>query len=93
MIAIPDDDEKPSPTAEQEKNGVEPMETDKPSNGEAEGVKEREGEKEGGGEKKNPDEGEEAKSSSEAKTEGSEAKPVDSEVKGMKLVNFPLKTL
>uniref|UniRef100_A0A671WMF3 CHD subfamily II SANT-like domain-containing protein n=1 Tax=Sparus aurata TaxID=8175 RepID=A0A671WMF3_SPAAU len=47
VIAIPDDDEK-SPPAEQEakKNGEEPMETDKPSNGETESVKEKEGEKE-----------------------------------------------
>uniref|UniRef100_A0A3Q1H9G7 Chromodomain helicase DNA binding protein 4a n=1 Tax=Acanthochromis polyacanthus TaxID=80966 RepID=A0A3Q1H9G7_9TELE len=85
VIAIPDDDEK-SPTEEQEKkkNGEEPMETDKPSNGEAEGVKEKEREKEteGEAEKKSEEAAEETKSPSEAKTEGSEVKPEDSEVKG-----------
>ncbi|XP_030597519.1 chromodomain-helicase-DNA-binding protein 4-like isoform X2 [Archocentrus centrarchus] len=84
VIAIPDDDEK-SPSAEQEKkkkNGEEPMETDKPSNGETEGVKEK-GEKmeEGEGEKKSPGGGEETKVPSEAKTEESEVRPEDSEVK------------
>uniref|UniRef100_A0A3Q0SPQ5 Chromodomain helicase DNA binding protein 4a n=1 Tax=Amphilophus citrinellus TaxID=61819 RepID=A0A3Q0SPQ5_AMPCI len=84
VIAIPDDDEK-SPSAEQEKkkkNGEEPMETDKPSNGETEGVKEK-GEKmeEGEGEKKSPGGGEETKVPSEAKTEESEIRPEDSEVK------------
>uniref|UniRef100_A0A3Q1GCX9 Chromodomain helicase DNA binding protein 4a n=1 Tax=Acanthochromis polyacanthus TaxID=80966 RepID=A0A3Q1GCX9_9TELE len=63
VIAIPDDDEK-SPTEEQEKkkNGEEPMETDKPSNGEAEGVKEKEREKEteGEAEKKSEEKPEEA---------------------------------
>lgn len=92
MIAIPDDDEK-SPSAEQEakKNGEEPMETDKPSNGETESVKEKEGEKEkekekeeAEGEKKSPEGGEETKSPSEAKTESSEVKPEDAEVKGTK---------
>lgn len=75
MIAIPDDDEK-SPPAELEskKNGEEPMETDKPSNGEAESVKEKEAEKEG--EKKSPEGGE------EANTEGSEVKPENPELKG-----------
>lgn len=84
MIAIPDDDEK-SLSAEQEKkkNGEEPMETDKPNNGEAETVKEKDGEKkEGDSEKKSPEGGEETKSLLEAKTEGSEVKPEDSEVKG-----------
>ncbi|XP_031585288.1 chromodomain-helicase-DNA-binding protein 4a isoform X3 [Oreochromis aureus] len=83
VIAIPDDDEK-SPSAEQEKkNGEEPMETDKPSNGETEGVKEKEGEKmeEGEGEKKSPEGAAETKPPSEAKTEGSEVKPEDTEVK------------
>ncbi|XP_030267420.1 chromodomain-helicase-DNA-binding protein 4a isoform X3 [Sparus aurata] len=89
VIAIPDDDEK-SPPAEQEakKNGEEPMETDKPSNGETESVKEKEGEKEkekekeeAEGEKKSPEGGEETKSPSEAKTESSEVKPEDAEVK------------
>ncbi|XP_073318944.1 chromodomain-helicase-DNA-binding protein 4a isoform X7 [Pagrus major] len=88
VIAIPDDDEK-SPPAEQEdkKNGEEPMETDKPSNGETESVKEKEGEKEkekekeAEGEKKSPEGGEETKSPAEAKTEGSEVKPEDPEVK------------
>lgn len=83
MIAIPDDDEK-SPSAEPEKKNGEPMETDKPSNGETEGVKEKEGEKmeEGEGEKKSPEGAEETKPPSEAKTEGSEVKPEDAEVKG-----------
>ncbi|XP_026203770.1 chromodomain-helicase-DNA-binding protein 4-like isoform X2 [Anabas testudineus] len=83
VIAIPDDDEK-SPSAEQEKkkNGEEPMETDKPSNGEAESIKEKDGEKkEGDGEKKSPEGGDETKSPSETKTEGSEVKAEDSEVK------------
>uniref|UniRef100_A0A669EQZ9 Chromodomain helicase DNA binding protein 4a n=1 Tax=Oreochromis niloticus TaxID=8128 RepID=A0A669EQZ9_ORENI len=82
VIAIPDDDEK-SPSAEQEKkNGEEPMETDKPSNGETEGVKEKEGEKmeEGEGEKKSPEGAAETKPPSEAKTEGSEVKPEDTEL-------------
>ncbi|XP_029298724.1 chromodomain-helicase-DNA-binding protein 4-like isoform X2 [Cottoperca gobio] len=86
VIAIPDDDEK-SPAAEQEtkKNGEEPMETDKQSNGETESIKakedEKEKEKEGESEKKSPEGGEETKSTPEAKTEGSEVKPEDSEVK------------
>ncbi|XP_076609980.1 chromodomain-helicase-DNA-binding protein 4a isoform X2 [Chaetodon auriga] len=84
VIAIPDDDEK-SPAVEQEskKNGEEPMETDKPSNGEAESVKEKEEgkEKEGESEKKSSEGGEETKSPSEAKTEGSEVKAEDPEVK------------
>uniref|UniRef100_A0A7N8XA71 Chromodomain helicase DNA binding protein 4a n=1 Tax=Mastacembelus armatus TaxID=205130 RepID=A0A7N8XA71_9TELE len=80
VISIPDDDE--SPSAEQEKkNGEEPMETDKPSNGEAESVREGE-KKEGESEKKSPGGGDETKSPSEAKTEGSEVKPEDTEVKG-----------
>lgn len=82
MIAIPDDDEK-SPSVEQEKkkNGEEPMETDKQSNGEMEGVK---GEKmeEGEGEKKSPEGGEETKVPSEAKMVGSDVRPEDAEVKG-----------
>ncbi|XP_039675468.1 chromodomain-helicase-DNA-binding protein 4a isoform X5 [Perca fluviatilis] len=84
VIAIPDDDEKSPPAeAESKKNGEEPMETDKPSNGEAEGVKEKEAEKDGEAEKekKSPEEGEETKSPPEAKTEGSEVKPEDAEVK------------
>ncbi|XP_042362930.1 chromodomain-helicase-DNA-binding protein 4-like [Plectropomus leopardus] len=86
VIAIPDDDEK-SPPAEQESksNGEEPMETDKPSNGEAESAKDKEvekeeKEKEAESEKKSPEEGEETKTPPEAKTEGSEVKPEDSEV-------------
>ncbi|XP_056154917.1 chromodomain-helicase-DNA-binding protein 4a isoform X2 [Lampris incognitus] len=72
VIAIPDDDER-SPIAEQrikkeEKNGEEAMETDKPSNGEAD--KEKDGEKE----KESTEGGEETKSPPEAKTEGSEVK-------------------
>ncbi|KAK2830790.1 hypothetical protein Q5P01_018721 [Channa striata] len=82
VIAIPDDDEK-SPSAEQQekKNGEEAMETDKPSNGEAESSKEKDSEKkEGEGEKKSA-EREETKSPLEAKTEGSEVKSEDSEAK------------
>uniref|UniRef100_A0AAQ6AEU3 DNA helicase n=1 Tax=Amphiprion ocellaris TaxID=80972 RepID=A0AAQ6AEU3_AMPOC len=64
VIAIPDDDEK-SPTEEQDKkkNGEEPMEMDKPSNGEAEGLKEKEVEKEteGEAEKKSEEAAEETK--------------------------------
>uniref|UniRef100_A0AAX7TCE4 DNA helicase n=1 Tax=Astatotilapia calliptera TaxID=8154 RepID=A0AAX7TCE4_ASTCA len=72
------------PNTPQEKKNGEPMETDKPSNGETEGVKEKEGEKmeEGEGEKKSPEGAEETKPPSEAKTEGSEVKPEDAEVKG-----------
>ncbi|XP_074542359.1 chromodomain-helicase-DNA-binding protein 4a isoform X3 [Halichoeres trimaculatus] len=88
VIAIPDDDDdEKSPPAETEskKNGEEPMETDKPSNGEAESAKEKEGEKEekkeGEGEKKSPEGGEETKSPPEAKTEASEVKAEESEVK------------
>ncbi|XP_042291225.1 chromodomain-helicase-DNA-binding protein 4a isoform X1 [Thunnus maccoyii] len=91
VIAIPDDDEKSPPADQQQqqqqqeekkKNGEEPMETDKPSNGEAESTKEKEGEKEEGeSEKKSAEGGEETKSPAEAKTEGSEVKPEDSEVK------------
>ncbi|KAM7373649.1 hypothetical protein PAMP_008487 [Pampus punctatissimus] len=80
VIAIPDDDEK-SPSAEQEekkKNGEEPMETDKPSNGEAEVTKEKE---EGENEKRSAEGGEETKSPAETKTEGSEVKSEDPEVK------------
>uniref|UniRef100_A0A8C8A1R8 Chromodomain helicase DNA binding protein 4a n=1 Tax=Oryzias sinensis TaxID=183150 RepID=A0A8C8A1R8_9TELE len=43
-------------TSEQEKNGVEAMETEKPSNGDAESAKEKEAEKEGGDEKNLKDE-------------------------------------
>lgn len=77
MISIPDDDEK-SPSSEQEKNGEEPMEMTQPTNGEAECVKEKEAD----GEKKSSEEGDDSKSPSEAKTEGSEVKPEDVEVKG-----------
>uniref|UniRef100_A0A1A7Y3H4 Chromodomain helicase DNA binding protein 3 n=1 Tax=Iconisemion striatum TaxID=60296 RepID=A0A1A7Y3H4_9TELE len=82
VIAIPDDDEK-SPAEQEKKNGEEPMETDKPSNGEAESMKEKEGEKEGEAERKSPEGGEENKSS-EANTEGSEVKQEDSGVKDEK---------
>ncbi|XP_034560383.1 chromodomain-helicase-DNA-binding protein 4-like isoform X3 [Notolabrus celidotus] len=91
VIAIPDDDEKSPPAeAESKKNGEEPMETDKPSNGEAESAKEKEGEKEEKKEgekekeeeeKKSPEEGEETKSPVEEKTEGSEVKAEEAEVK------------
>ncbi|XP_063755463.1 LOW QUALITY PROTEIN: chromodomain-helicase-DNA-binding protein 4-like [Eleginops maclovinus] len=88
VISIPDDDEKtPSVEPEAKKNGEEPMETEKPSNGETESVKEKEGEKEGDkekegeSEKKSPEGGEETKSPAETKPEGSEVKPVDPEIK------------
>ncbi|KAK5883339.1 hypothetical protein CesoFtcFv8_019677 [Champsocephalus esox] len=90
VISIPDDDDDektPSAEPEAKKNGEEPMETDKPSNGETESVKEKEGEKQKEGEKegeskeKSPEEGEETKSPAEAKAEGSEVKPEDAEVK------------
>uniref|UniRef100_A0A8C2WGG0 CHD4 n=1 Tax=Cyclopterus lumpus TaxID=8103 RepID=A0A8C2WGG0_CYCLU len=90
VIAIPDDDDddddeedEKSPPAEPEskKNGEEPMETDRPSNGE----KEKEGEKEAESEMKSSEAGEETKSPSEAKTEGSEVKSEDPEVKGKTL--------
>ncbi|KAK5613971.1 choline dehydrogenase 4 [Crenichthys baileyi] len=81
VIAIPDDEK--SSSGEQEKNnGEEPMETNKPSNGEAESSNEKEGEKEGEGEKKSSEEGEENKPSADAKTEASEVKPEEPEVKG-----------
>uniref|UniRef100_A0A3P9IF57 Chromodomain-helicase-DNA-binding protein 4 n=1 Tax=Oryzias latipes TaxID=8090 RepID=A0A3P9IF57_ORYLA len=79
VIAIPDEGEK-SLTSEQEKNGVEAMETEKPANGDAESAKEKEAEKEGGDEK-SPEGKEETKPPAEAKTEGSEVKPGDSEMK------------
>lgn len=73
VIAIPDDDEKcPSEEDEDKKNGEEPMEVDKPSNGETD--------KDGENETKSPEGGEETKM--EAKTEGSEVKAEDPEVKG-----------
>uniref|UniRef100_A0A3Q2CC07 Chromodomain helicase DNA binding protein 4a n=1 Tax=Cyprinodon variegatus TaxID=28743 RepID=A0A3Q2CC07_CYPVA len=52
---------------QEKKNGDEPMETDKPSNGEAESVKEKEGEaeKDGEGEKKSSEGGEESKPSAD----------------------------
>lgn len=80
VISIPDDDEKsPSEQQEEKKNGEEPMETDKPSNGEAEnGEKEKDGE----GEKKSPGAEEEDKSPPETKTETSEVKAEEPEVKG-----------
>ncbi|XP_024920673.1 chromodomain-helicase-DNA-binding protein 4-like isoform X2 [Cynoglossus semilaevis] len=79
VISIPDDDEKsPSEQQEEKKNGEEPMETDKPSNGEAEnGEKEKDGE----GEKKSPGAEEEDKSPPETKTETSEVKAEEPEVK------------
>lgn len=73
VISIPDDDEKsPAPEQESKKNGEEPMETDKPSNGDSDEVKEKEAESE----KKSPEAAE------ETKTEGSEVKPEEPEVKG-----------
>ncbi|XP_047186277.1 chromodomain-helicase-DNA-binding protein 4a isoform X2 [Scophthalmus maximus] len=95
VIAIPDDDDdEKSPEAvtaateeeEKKKNGEEPMETDKPSNGEAESTKETDGEKEKEEEseekKKSPEGGEETKSPSEAKVDdGSEVKAEEPEVK------------
>uniref|UniRef100_UPI003AAC52FE chromodomain-helicase-DNA-binding protein 4-like n=2 Tax=Centroberyx gerrardi TaxID=166262 RepID=UPI003AAC52FE len=91
VIAIPDDDEKSPPAEpekkEEKKNGEEPMETDKPSNGEAESAKEKDGEKEKEKEKegenveKSAEGGEETKPPSEAKMEGSEVKPDETEPK------------
>nr|XP_019961662.1 PREDICTED: chromodomain-helicase-DNA-binding protein 4-like isoform X2 [Paralichthys olivaceus] len=91
VIAIPDDDEKSPPAVEEEekkKNGEEPMETDKPSNGEAESAKEKEKEdgteekeKEVESEKKSPEAAEDTKTPSEEKTEASVVKPEDVEVK------------
>ncbi|XP_029976288.1 chromodomain-helicase-DNA-binding protein 4a [Salarias fasciatus] len=104
VIAIPDDDEKSPTEAEQQEkknSSEEPMETDKPSNGEAESAKEKEKEKEGEAEdkeakegesdKKSPEGGEDTKSPSEAKTEGSEVKAEDSEVKEEKKEEKPEK--
>ncbi|XP_047240264.1 chromodomain-helicase-DNA-binding protein 4a isoform X3 [Girardinichthys multiradiatus] len=82
VIAIPDDEEKSSSGEQEKKNGEEPMETNKPSNGEAESSKEKEDEKEGEGEKKSSEEGEENKPSADAKMEASEVKPEEPEVKG-----------
>ncbi|XP_023200700.1 chromodomain-helicase-DNA-binding protein 4-like isoform X2 [Xiphophorus maculatus] len=81
VIAIPDDDEKVPMETQEKKNGEEPMETDKPSNGEAESAKEKEGE-EGEGEKKSSEGGEEDKPAVDEKTEPSEVKPEEPEVKG-----------
>ncbi|XP_077937087.1 chromodomain-helicase-DNA-binding protein 4 isoform X1 [Gasterosteus aculeatus] len=82
VIAIPDDEdeddeeeEQKSPEPESKKNGEEPMETDKPGNGEADKEKEAE---EG---TKSSEGGEDTKSTPEAKAEGSEVKPEDAEVK------------
>nr|XP_057903218.1 chromodomain-helicase-DNA-binding protein 4a isoform X2 [Doryrhamphus excisus] len=74
VISIPDDDEK-SPS-EEKKNGEEPMEVEKATNGEAESGKD------GESEKKSPDGGDDSASPSEAKSEGAESKSQDSEVKG-----------
>nr|XP_057903220.1 chromodomain-helicase-DNA-binding protein 4a isoform X4 [Doryrhamphus excisus] len=73
VISIPDDDEK-SPS-EEKKNGEEPMEVEKATNGEAESGKD------GESEKKSPDGGDDSASPSEAKSEGAESKSQDSEVK------------
>ncbi|XP_054911053.1 chromodomain-helicase-DNA-binding protein 4a [Poeciliopsis prolifica] len=81
VIAIPDDNEKVPIETQEKKNAEEPMETDKPSNGEAESTKEKEGE-EGEGEKKSTEGGEEDKPAVEEKTEPSEVKLEESEVKG-----------
>ncbi|XP_007564441.1 chromodomain-helicase-DNA-binding protein 4a isoform X2 [Poecilia latipinna] len=81
VIAIPDDDEKVPVETQDKKNGEEPMETDKPSNGEAESAKEKEGE-EGEGEKKSAEGREEDKPAVDEKTEPSEVKPEEPEVKG-----------
>ncbi|RVE66822.1 hypothetical protein OJAV_G00111280 [Oryzias javanicus] len=45
VIAIPDDEEKSPASEPDKKNGVEAMETDKPTNGEAESAKEKEAER------------------------------------------------
>ncbi|XP_017163082.1 chromodomain-helicase-DNA-binding protein 4a isoform X2 [Poecilia reticulata] len=85
VIAIPDDDEKVPVETQEKKNGEEPMETDKPSNGEAESAKEKEGEEgegEGEGEKKSAEGGEEDKPAVDEKTEPAEVKPEEPEVKG-----------
>lgn len=83
VISIPDDDEK-SPEAEQDskKNGEEPMETDKPSNGESESAKEKEKEADKEKEKKAEGEKKSAEGGEEAKTEASEVKAEEPEVKG-----------
>ncbi|PWA33426.1 hypothetical protein CCH79_00014152 [Gambusia affinis] len=81
VIAIPDDDEKVSIEKQEKKNGEEPMETDKPSNGEAESAKEKE-EDGGEGEKKSVEGVEEDKPAVDEKTEPSEVKPEEPEVKG-----------
>ncbi|XP_012729390.2 chromodomain-helicase-DNA-binding protein 4a isoform X1 [Fundulus heteroclitus] len=82
VTAVQDEEEKSPPAEQEKKNGEEPMETDKPSNGEAESEKEKEGEKEGEGEKKSSEGGEESKPSADTKAETSEVKPEGSEVKG-----------
>ncbi|KAM9824004.1 chromodomain-helicase-DNA-binding protein 4a [Neosynchiropus ocellatus] len=86
VIAIPDDEEVKTtaatptpPEDEKTKNGDEPMETDKPVNGEVVNGKEKEADEEA--EKKSPEEAEETKAASDVKTEGSEVKAEDSEVK------------
>uniref|UniRef100_A0AAQ4QGW6 Chromodomain helicase DNA binding protein 4a n=1 Tax=Gasterosteus aculeatus aculeatus TaxID=481459 RepID=A0AAQ4QGW6_GASAC len=71
-----EEEEQKSPEPESKKNGEEPMETDKPGNGEADKEKEAE---EG---TKSSEGGEDTKSTPEAKAEGSEVKPEDAEVKG-----------
>ncbi|KAM9838805.1 chromodomain-helicase-DNA-binding protein 4a [Aulostomus maculatus] len=82
VIGVPDSDEKSLPEEQEvKKNGEEPMEVDKPSNGEAESGKEKDEEKDGQSERKSPERAEDTTSPPETKTEMSESKPEDPEVK------------
>uniref|UniRef100_A0A6Q2XGW0 DNA helicase n=1 Tax=Esox lucius TaxID=8010 RepID=A0A6Q2XGW0_ESOLU len=85
IIAIPDEDEKsPSPKAKEKKETAEeePMETDKPTNGETEKEKEEEKVKNGEAAEKSAEGGEETKSpTADAKMEVLEVKSEDSGAK------------
>ncbi|XP_077364106.1 chromodomain-helicase-DNA-binding protein 4a isoform X1 [Festucalex cinctus] len=72
VISIPDDDDNKSPAVE-EKKADEPMETDKATNGEADGAKDAD--------KKSPEGRDDSVSPSEAKSDGAESKSQDCDAK------------
>ncbi|XP_049607663.1 chromodomain-helicase-DNA-binding protein 4a isoform X2 [Syngnathus scovelli] len=76
VISIPDDDDDKSPA--EEKKDDEPMETDKATNGEADGAKDD-------GDKKSPQGEDDSASPSEVKSEGAESKSQESDGKEDKL--------
>ncbi|XP_068188512.1 chromodomain-helicase-DNA-binding protein 4a isoform X2 [Antennarius striatus] len=79
VIAIPDDDEESPP---EEKNGEEPMETDTPTNGDMDSVKDKGVEKEADPEKEGGPDGRSPEGGEESSPEGSEVKPEVPKVKG-----------